>query len=67
MRHSLKDGRGFREILVNGKVVERCYWADDVRGIAKCISDPVTIDKSVEGYRLRTCAHFGKVEVRYLG
>lgn len=66
-RHSLKDGKGHRNVFVNGKLLDRCYWADDSRGLAKCIRDPVTIDKSVTGYRLRTCVHRGKVEVCPIG
>lgn len=67
MRHSVKDGKGLRDVYVDGVKIYKCYWADDTRGIAKSFLDPVTLDKSVPGYRIKTCAHFGKVKVVPVG
>ena len=60
--HTPNDGRGYREVYVDGRKVERAFFADVKRGIVDFYPLPLRADKHrkrVISKRLR-----GKVEVR---
>lgn len=64
-RHSAHDGKGWRDVYVDGVKLDHCYWADDTRGVAKCLRYPFQVDQPRR--RMKTCVHRGKVEVRPSG
>jgi hypothetical protein len=44
--HTPGDSRGLRRrVLVNGKLVKHCFYADTRRGIARAFRHPYRIDK----------------------
>jgi hypothetical protein len=43
--HTPNDGKGSRRVLVNGKEVRRCFFADTHRGIADCYRHPIKLNK----------------------
>lgn len=62
-RHSAQDGKGPREVYVNGELVQRVVWADDARGRVLCHRYPYVVRNGT----LRRCYLQGKVEVRPIG
>ena len=43
--HTPEDGRrNDRVVLVDGRPVERCFYADTQRGIARCYRQPLKLD-----------------------
>lgn len=62
--HTPGDGRGIRKVMVNGKEVEKCFYADTKRGIADCYRSPFKVDKWRK--RLLSKRYRGKVEVVYV-
>jgi len=60
--HTPKDGRGPRDVFVNGKLVAQVFFADTRRGIVRAYRSPLQIDKS--GKRLLSETLRGVVEVR---
>jgi len=61
--HTSHDGRGRRRVLVDGREVKRCIYADTRRGIADCYRYPLKIHKHRK--RVITQRLRGVVEVRY--
>ena len=60
--HTPKDGRGPRDVFVNGKLVEQVFFADTRRGIVRAYKRPLRLDK----WRKRVLSEtlHGLVEVR---
>lgn len=61
--HTPRDGRGPRRVLVDGREVKRCLYADTRRGIVDCYRYPLKLHK----YRKRAITQRlrGVVEVLY--
>lgn len=60
--HTPKDGRGPRDVFVNGKLVEQVFFADTRRGIVRAYKRPLRLDKWRK--RLLSATLHGLVEVR---
>lgn len=60
--HTPNDGRGPRDVFVNGKIVEEVFFADTRRGIVRAYKRPLRLDK----WRKRVLSEtlHGLVEVR---
>ena len=60
--HTPNDGRGQRDVFVDGKLVERAFFADTRRGIVRAYKYPLRLDK----WRKRVLAEtlHGVVDVR---
>lgn len=60
--HTPKDGRGPRDVFVNGRLVEKVFYADTKRGIVRAYRSPLRLDK----WRKRVLSETlrGIVEVR---
>lgn len=60
--HTPKDGRGLRDVFVDGKLVERVFFADTRLGIVRAYRYPLRLDK----WRKRVLSEtlHGVVEVR---
>lgn len=43
--HHPHDGRGQRQVLLNGQPIERCLWADTRRGLVRVSHNPARLDK----------------------
>lgn len=61
MKHSAVDGKGDRDVYLNGKKLEHVVWADDRRGRVLCRRYPYVLDRA-KG-RTRNVFYSGKVEV----
>ena len=60
--HTPYDGRGTnRDVLLNGKKIDRVIYADEKRGIVRVVSNPIRIDKWHKRVLWRTLR--GRVEV----
>ena len=60
--HTPYDGRGTnRDVLLNGKKIDRVIYADEKRGIVRVIGNPIRIDKHHKRVLWRTLR--GRVEV----
>lgn len=59
--HTFKDGRGARDVFLNGNKLDRVMYADTKRGIVRCVHDPIRLDKRRK--RVLTFTLRGKVEV----
>lgn len=64
MIHRAGDGLPSRVVRVNGKVIERVFYANTARGIARAYRYPYKLDK----YRKRALerTYRGRVEVSFL-
>ena len=62
--HVPDDGRGLREVFVNGKRYDRVFYADTKKGYADFYLYPYQIDRKWQ--ELKSDRVFGKVEVRYV-
>ena len=60
--HMPNDGRGPRNVYVNGKLMKRVVYADTRRGIVRYVDEPARIHKRRETVIERT--RRGKVEVK---
>lgn len=60
--HTPKDGRGQRDVFVDGKLVKGVFFADTRRGIVRAYKYPLQLDK----WRKRVLSEtmHGVVEVR---
>lgn len=61
MKHSARDGKGGRDVYLNGVKLDHVVWADDTRGRVLCRRYPYVLDRA-KG-RTRNEFHTGKVEV----
>jgi hypothetical protein len=43
--HTSDDGRGRRDVFLNGKLIERVTYADTRRGIVRVVGNPIKLDK----------------------
>ena len=43
--HTPGDGRGVREVFIDGKRLNYCFYADTRKGIARCYRKPIKIHK----------------------
>ncbi len=43
--HTPEDGRGVRDVFLNGKLLERVTYADTRRGIVRVVGNPIKLDK----------------------
>jgi hypothetical protein len=59
--HTPDDGRGKRSVLLNGRKVQNCIFADTCKGKVVFYDDPPKIHK----YRKRAIRHtkYGSVEI----
>lgn len=60
--HTPDDGRGLRDIFVNGRKIDSAFYADTRRGIVRAYRDPIKLDKWRK--RALTKTLHGVVEVR---
>lgn len=60
--HHPRDGRGPRDVFVDGKLVERAFFADTRRGIVRAFRSTAVIDKRRKRLLYETLR--GVVEVR---
>lgn len=60
--HRVRDGRGFRRVLVDGKPVVGAFFADEKRGIVHAYLQPLKLDK----YRKACRAHVIRGRVRVI-
>lgn len=64
MRHSPQDGKGIRDVYLDGVRLERVLWADTKRARAVCIRYPLVVRNG----SLVRCFHQGKtLEVVFRG
>jgi hypothetical protein len=59
--HTPKDGRGQRNVFVNGRLVKQVFYADTKRGIVRAYKLPLRLDKW--GKRVLSETQHGVVEV----
>ena len=43
--HTYGDGRGARDVFLNGKKIEHVVYADEKRGIVRVTDYPIRLDK----------------------
>lgn len=60
--HTPKDGRGPRDVFVDGKLVDHVFFADTRRGIVRAYKYPLKVDKRRKRVLSETMR--GLVEVR---
>lgn len=60
--HTPKDGRGQRDVFVDGKLVKGVFFADTRRGIVRAYEYPLQLDKWRKRVLWKTL--HGAVEVR---
>lgn len=46
MKHSAADGRGPRDVYLDGVKLEHVVWADDTRGRVLCRRHPYVLDRA---------------------
>jgi (2Fe-2S) ferredoxin len=64
MRHSVHDGKGIRDVYLDGVWLERVVWADTKRARVVCLRYPFVVRNGC----LARCFHQGKVlEVVFRG
>ena len=63
--HSFGDGRGVRQTFVNDRLVNRCFYADEKRGVAKVFLEPLRLDRHAKKLLSRTL--HGRVTVVFEG
>lgn len=54
--HVPDDGRGYRDVFVNGRLIEKPFFADTKRGIVDAYRHPFQVDKRKKRaltYRIR--------------
>lgn len=61
--HTLEDGRGLRDVFVDGVKIPRATYADEKKGKVVLIVDPIKIHK--HGNRVITKTVYGKVSVEF--
>ena len=59
--HSCDDGRGLRDVFVDGLKIDRVMYADTKRGIVRVTHSPIRLDKHRK--RVLTKTLRGHVEV----
>lgn len=59
--HTPYDGRGNRDVFLNGKKIERVIYADEKRGIIRVTDTPLRLDKWRKNILWKTLR--GRVEV----
>lgn len=59
--HTPNDGRGLRDVFLNGKLIEGCVYADTQEGIVRCHILPLRLDESGN---IAVRQFNGKVEVK---
>ncbi len=60
--HTAGDGRGPRDVFLNGKLIDRVMYADTSAGFVRVVGNPVKLDKWKKRVLTRTLR--GVVEVR---
>lgn len=60
--HTAYDGRGPRDVFLNGKLIDRVMYADTRTGIVRVVSNPLKLDRWKKRILTRTLR--GTVEVR---
>lgn len=56
MRHSARDGKGRRDVYLDGQLLDRVVWADTKRARAVCLRYPLVVRNGC----LARCFHQGK-------
>ena len=51
--HTPHDGRGIREVFVNGNRIERVVWADVRDGVVWFLPSPIRVTRKGEAYARR--------------
>jgi len=59
--HTWNDGRGIRDVFLNGKKIEHVLYADEKRGIVRVTIWPIRLDKWRKNVLCKTLR--GRVEV----
>ena len=60
--HTAGDGRGPRDVFLNGKLIDRVTYADTRAGIVRVVGNPLKLDKWKKRVLTRTLR--GAVDVR---
>lgn len=60
--HTPNDGRGMRQVFLDGKPIDRVAYADTRRGIVRCYHDPIRVSRWRK--RALTYTLHGTVEVK---
>lgn len=60
--HTAYDGRGSRDVFLNGKLIDRVVYADTRAGIVRVVGNPLNLDRWKKRILTRTLR--GTVEVR---
>ncbi len=59
--HTPEDGKGQRDIFVDGKLINQVFYADTKRGVVRAYKEPLQL----AGNRAATETHYGKVTVKF--
>lgn len=51
--HTPNDGRGWRDVYLDGKLIDRVIFADEKRGIVHVVHNPLRIDKYKKKVRFK--------------
>lgn len=60
--HAWDDGRGLRDVFLNGAPADKCIFADTKKGKVVCYHPDLKLDKRKK--RILTKTLYGKVEVK---
>lgn len=60
--HTPDDGRGLRDVFLNGQLIDRVIYADTRKGVVRVIDNPPRLDRYKQRLLWRTLR--GTVEVR---
>lgn len=61
--HTPRDGRGFRDVYVNGGLVKKAFYADTRKGVVRHYLTPLRLNKSRDCAATRTKR--GKVTIKW--
>jgi len=60
--HTPDDGRGVRDVFVDGKILDRCFFADTKKGVARAYRYPYKLHKHKK--RALTKTYHGKITIK---
>jgi hypothetical protein len=63
--HTPTDGRGPRDVYLNGKKLDKVFYADIRHGMVRCHFDPMKVNKRRQ--MVRGFKRYGNVEVVRIG
>ena len=63
--HTVGDGRGLRQVTLNGEIVRHCVYVDTRRGVVISHRHPISVDRRLGC--VRTIRRKGRVSVEFTG